>query len=391
MRFLIFWFAILCCPVYAVTTDFSDNEVKLMLKVQSPNLVGLTHQQVKLQLYEDQFLLSQVKALRSDWLIRQSAVGFTTDYHVRRYLITLLKAMTVKVAVPNIALDLYTSAWLMTRLQNYAVNGQVSVERRKKWQEIVLFKDGSIQVTLDDLYQQLSMQMRFKLHQGDSDIFKRELLNYVSQLMTIKNATKSLLASEINMLHLKDIALAKVLRPAIRGYLGLAKVMHVDSQYLEQVKHSVTKKEIAEFYLQHKEQFTFIAKVDAWGAIFTDQQQAQDFRNKVIASSWHSTVKQMAIVDIFSPFKHQLERELLHRYWPAQSAFALAKNSLSPVMRTPKGEWLVIKTGDQYTDYYAQDSENVNYLARQVLADKKAYQRFIKAKQFWLTSNDIAL
>jgi hypothetical protein len=184
--------------------------------------------------------------------------------------------------------------------------------------------------------------------------------------------------------HLTDIATATIVSPAMRSYFGISDMMHSQSALLQELEQTLSESQLNQFYITHKEQFRYSSEVFATGAIFVDKQSADDFYQLVQKIGFANALKKMNYQDIFAQYHNRLTRNHSRTNWLIQSAFNLAANSLSTVIRSPDDQWVLIETGEKKQDYYSSDSETVRYLAKKSLAKQQALARYQQAKQQWL-------
>ena len=163
--------------VMASFTQYSNDEINFMHCAYLKHNPDITINEVRTRLYENQFLLQQA-ALKTPAIIkRQSAVGFRTQYHVERYLKNLFDSqLAISAQSSPIKLEIYDNQWLKHTLGPYPKNGQYVQSAIKKMQQFDLTPLLYNAINLYEFVDALSMQVRFKLHKGDSELFKSGLI-----------------------------------------------------------------------------------------------------------------------------------------------------------------------------------------------------------------------
>ncbi|MDP4983690.1 peptidylprolyl isomerase [Pseudoalteromonas tunicata] len=384
MRAMLFLVGFLSLPVWSITTQFTAEELALLTKRYQQYSPNISSSEVKQKLLEEQFLLAQANQYQPQLVVRLSDVGFSTDYHAKRYLIDLL-INEITISEPTLSakvIKTYNSLWLKNMLGTYPNTGELQTATRDKLKALNI-KLGSFNFNFDEFYHSLSMQSRFKLHQGDHNYLLAEMKNWLryQYLLTQKTA---LAKQGYQLDHLTDIATATIVSPSMRSYFGISDMMHSQSALLQELEQTLSESQLNQFYITHKEQFRYSSEVFATGAIFVDKQSADDFYQLVQKIGFANALKKMNYQDIFAQYHNRLTRNHSRTNWLIQSAFNLAANSLSTVIRSPDGQWVLIETGEKKQDYYSFDSETVRYLAKKSLAKQQALARYQQAKQQWL-------
>ncbi|SFD41384.1 peptidyl-prolyl cis-trans isomerase [Pseudoalteromonas denitrificans] len=386
MKLLTFLAGIFCLPALAMTTHFSSQEIEFMKSFYQQENSDITYQEVEKQLLEDQFLLSEAKLKQPHLLVRQSNVGFDTKFHVRRYLSTLLTPLipTIKAKFKDIKTLNITQNELQFNLGQYPNDGMLSDIKIEKLKQVQLISNPSYQISLAQIYLSLSMQSRFKLHQGDM----KELLRQVNQTYhfeQLKHLSQPILKDKnLSYLHLNSIALAYILRTPMQNYFGITDLMHSQSITLDRLSKNVSKAEIADYYKNNMQRFKYLAQVHSHAIFFNTQEEATDFYIKAKSSSWHKNINDNNLVDIFSIYQNKLTRALTESDWSIQTAFNLRDNTISPPIRSPKGRWLVVNNGDKNYDIYPLNTETVRYQAIKSIAKRTAQQHYDNKLKNWL-------
>ncbi|WP_199610424.1 hypothetical protein [Flocculibacter collagenilyticus] len=412
--------SILCLPLSLIAQNFSDAEITLIMQrykdnnqsVQ-PHAHGVAHtgshqphkidkETVRYQLLENQFLLAEAKRLSPKILIRQTSVGFTNAYHVRRYVLDLLNAANIKVtATPpsaqaiNTTLGLSTSKQLTTLLGAYPHAGSLShpIETKLKHIELaplITRAPHETRLSLFDIYDSLSMQSRFRLHQGDLSLLQNEIIKRHRYQQVTQAAQKKLKMLNISLTNLEVIALGDILRPTMLGMLGVTHVMHGESPILETLEQQVSAAQIQQYYARHKEEFRYIDNIAAHAIIFDKRSEAVEFQQHAkstnIADAFKHKTASSNLHDMFAPYNNRLTRAH-HQDWAASVVFTLPEHTLSQPMRTPSGKWLVAYTGDKQLKYFAANHETVTYQAKKEVAKHLAKTQYSNRLNQWLKNN----
>ncbi|MEC8226784.1 MAG: peptidylprolyl isomerase, partial [Pseudomonadota bacterium] len=346
-------------------------------KEQSPDI---SKQQTRERLYENQFLLKYAQKNMPELVERQASVGFSTHYHVMRYLDNLfIHQLNLNDKPATTGLKPFDQHWLKINLGQYPLNGQYSDAQIKHFNAIKLnlFENS---MTLYEFMAPLSMQTRFRLHQGDSELFKTEVLKHRQFLLHLKQADAVIQTQQISLPHLYSIAKGDILRPSIQSWLGVKGIMHVESPVLTRLENKVTDAEIQQYYQQHKERFHYLKSVKAHGGEFTDREAALAFKKQAETSSIQHALKQLNQPDIYAQYNNYLTREH-KRNWAVQLAFTQKPQQLSEVIRSPNGFWVVVMSYDHAFGYFDANDETVRYQAKKAIAVEKA---IINYQQSWL-------
>ena len=159
--------------VMASFTQYSSDEINFMHRAYLKHNPDITINEVRTRLYENQFLLQQA-ALKTPAIIkRQSAVGFSTQYHVERYLKNLFDSqLAIKVQSSQVKLDTYDSQWLKHTLGPYPKNGQYVQSLIKKMQQIdltpILYNSINLYEFIDALLERVTYLLHYEFCKIDS-------------------------------------------------------------------------------------------------------------------------------------------------------------------------------------------------------------------------------
>lgn len=377
--------------VMASFTQYSSDEVNFMHRAYLKHKPEITINEVRTRLYENQFLLQQA-ALKTPAIIkRQSAVGFSTQYHVERYLKNLFDSqLAIKAQSSQVKLDTYDSQWLKHTLGPYPKNGQYVQSLIKKMQQIDLTPILYDSINLYEFIDTLSMQVRFKLHRGDSELFKSELIKKRQFNIALLKAKPILAKQNIDIEHLYEIAKGDILRPSIQSWLGINTMIHMHSPVLEKLEKQVNKSEIKAFYQANKSQFKFLSQVKAHGAQFASRTNAVDFRTLADNKSLKQALVISGKQDIYAQYNNELNRKNKSS-WVVQLAFTTKENTISAVIRTPRGEWVVIHSYEHQFDYFSPEDETVRYQATKAIAKQKAAQQYENNWLKWQNKTGVIL
>ena len=377
--------------VMASFTQYSSDEVNFMHRAYLKHKPEITINEVRTRLYENQFLLQQATLKTPAIIKRQSAVGFSTQYHVERYLKNLFDSqLAIKAQSSQVKLDTYDSQWLKHTLGPYPKNGQYVQSLIKKMQQIDLTPILYNSINLYEFIDTLSMQVRFKLHRGDSELFKSELIKKRQFNIALLKAKPILAKQNIDIEHLYEIAKGDILRPSIQSWLGINTMMHMQSPVLEKLEKQVNKSEIKAFYQANKSQFKFLSQVKAHGAQFASRTNAVDFRTLADNKSLEQALVISGKQDIYAQYNNELNRKNKSS-WVVQLAFTTKENTISAVIRTPRGEWVVIHSYEHQFDYFSPEDETVRYQATKAIAKQKAAQQYENNWLKWQNKTGVIL
>jgi len=377
--------------VMASFTQYSSDEVNFMHRAYLKHKPEITINEVRTRLYENQFLLQQATLKTPAIIKRQSAVGFSTQYHVERYLKNLFDSqLAIKAQSSQVKLDTYDSQWLKHTLGPYPKNGQYVQSLIKKMQQIDLTPILYDSINLYEFIDTLSMQVRFKLHRGDSELFKSELIKKRQFNIALLKAKPILAKQNIDIEHLYEIAKGDILRPSIQSWLGINTMMHMQSPVLEKLEKQVNKSEIKAFYQANKSQFKFLSQVKAHGAQFASRTNAVDFRTLADNKSLKQALVISGKQDIYAQYNSELNRKNKSS-WVVQLAFTTKENTISAVIRTPRGEWVVIHSYEHQFDYFSPEDETVRYQATKAIAKQKAAQQYENNWLKWQNKTGVIL
>ena len=77
----------------AAFNQYTESEIDLMWQVYKEQSPDISKQQTRARLYENQFLLEYAQKNMPELVERQASVGFSTHYHVMRYLISVYSSI----------------------------------------------------------------------------------------------------------------------------------------------------------------------------------------------------------------------------------------------------------------------------------------------------------
>lgn len=363
--------------VAAAFTEYSDSEILVMHRVYKQHNANINLNEVKQRLYENQFLLRQAQQRMPEQVKRQSSVGFSTEYHVERYLINLfdsqLKISVNKPAQPKFK-D-YNKQWLVKNLGQYPSDGSYSNKQITKMQQTDLTQLLNSPMNLYEFIAALSMQMRFRLHQGDINLFKSELIKKQQFYAKLNKATPRFSKQGISIMHLYELAKADILRPSIQSWLGIKSIMHGQSPVLEKFEAQINDKEIKAYYQANKARFRYLSNVKAYGAEFIEKEHAVAFRKAALTQTFVQALATTKQQDIYAKYNGKLTRQNKSN-WAVQLAFTSKEQTISAVIRSPKGKWVVIYSFEHNYQFFTVEDETVRYQAKKELAIEKAKQQY---------------
>ncbi|MFH6955545.1 hypothetical protein ACHSBP_20780 [Pseudoalteromonas sp. XMcav1-K] len=364
MKFLVLLSTLLACFAHA-NVQFNNQEIAFMKQFYVKQGEQLTLSQTQQRLETLYFHLALAKQKAPTLLDRVTSVGFSTNYHKKRYMISLLSNENTQVSVPNIAL---TSTKLKQLLGNYPHNGIATTQLLAK-----LTQPLTTSYTLADAYNDASMQARFNLHQGDIKQLT-ELVKVEAHYQTVKQQHQN---PNIRWPVLESLSTSQAITPALLNYLGVKASMHNESPYLDSLKQQISTPEIAKYYQQNKQQFRYSSEVTAASLIFNSQEAAQAaYKNNALSQQLNSK-------------KAVIKRKTLNNNFVNQAAFNLSTKQGPTLLRTPKEQWVIIQVFDKKYDYYPENSETVVYQAKTSLATTLAKKQYATAKNQWLKGDQL--
>ncbi|WP_234401205.1 peptidyl-prolyl cis-trans isomerase [Pseudoalteromonas sp. T1lg23B] len=380
-------------PLFA-QLNFSQSEIKLVHNVLQEKAPSLSLRQAKERLLENAFLLAQAKRHQPAILHKQSAVGFSSDYHARRFTLVLLKSQFDLPNVPALddnAFAPYTSLWLLDNLPNYPSNNIYSQQQLAQLERVDLTHLANAPLTLATLMNEQSMQNRYKLHQGEINLFKSLIAEHRRFNLTMQLLADKLQTMGLSKQRLLEIAKAELLRPVMLTYFGVLHSMHGEhSAYVEQLQAKITQQQINDYFKANKNDFRYIAQVHSQAVLFKEKEQASQFYHYAKQHSFEQALSQFKQRDLFAQTDGLVKRKQQNS-WAEQLAFSLLPNKLSKPVRTPQGEWLVATTLKRQYSYYQADSETVKYQAKIALTDSLATAEYEKLKKQWFRQHKATL
>ncbi|WP_372770680.1 hypothetical protein [Pseudoalteromonas sp.] len=364
MKFLVLLSTLLACFAHA-NVQFNNEEIAFMNQFYVKQGEQLTLSQTQQRLETLYFHLALAKQKAPTLLERVASVGFSTNYHKKRYMISLLSNENTQVSVPNTAL---TSTELKQLLGNYPNNGIATRQILAK-----LTQPLTEGYTLADAYNDASMQARFNLHQGDVKQLT-EFVKVETHYQTVKQQHEN---PNIRWQVLESLSTSQAITPALLSYLGVKASMHNESPYLDNLKQQITSSEIANYYKQNKQQFRYSSEVTAASLSFSSQESAQNaYKNNELPQQLNSK-------------KAVIKRQALNTNFVNQAAFNLSIKQGPTLLRTPKNLWVIIQVFDKKYDYYPENSETVVYQAKTSLAATLAKKQYANTKNQWLKGGQL--
>ncbi|KZN42566.1 hypothetical protein N474_06390 [Pseudoalteromonas luteoviolacea CPMOR-2] len=391
--FLVGFFSL---PCFAALSHISKSELELMYSLYQAQDRDISKKELKSRLLENQFLISQAQTRSLPLLNRHSNVGFSNEFHVRRYLLAMLKHKLPtlgKLPIKNVTLG-WNSKKLSSMLGPYPDSGKYSDEQMQRWSQVELVK--SPKLTLSDVINDQSMQGRFALHNGDTKQLQLAIDEFVRFHAITQHANKALSKSKLSLKRLKLLALGELLRPPMQAYLGIKDELHGErSDYVEAIKDTLSTKEITQFYSMNKKDFKYLDSLLAAALTFTEQQQAQDIFAKAKQTSITSTMEKSDLYNQFSgPTKVQKMVRITRQHtqnWLAQFAFSNQIGHISRPIRMPNGQWALVYTEKPTFKFHPLNSETVRYRASLSLTRKKAISAYERLFADWQKTHGINL
>ncbi|KZX02296.1 hypothetical protein JL49_00775 [Pseudoalteromonas luteoviolacea] len=383
-------------PCFAALTHITKTELDLMHSLYLAQDRDISKQALYKRLLENQFLIAQADIRSLPLIARHSDVGFSNDYHVRRYLQAMLIHQNPKLVEQlNKAASLnWTSDRLISILARYPDSGKYSEKQLQSWYDVELVK--SPRLTLGDIINDQSMQGRFALHSGDIAQLQTAVNEHVQFHNLKTRANKTLAKHSLTLERLKLLALGELLRPPMQTYLGIKDEMHGErSDYVEAIKASLSTEEVNQFYKHNKKDFKYLDNLFATAVIFSDQKHAHTVFEEVKRTSISSAMKRHRLTNQFAmPDKTQELVKITRQHtltWLAQFAFSSQLGQVSRPIRMPNGLWAIVYTKQPTFKFHAPDSETVYYRASLSLTREKAISAYEKLFADWQKSNGIML
>lgn len=307
--------------------------------------LSTSYAEAALQIDEALFLLSQAKQVWPARLERENSVGFSTKVQQKRLLNAIshnVLALTCNAQNPQPALGA-----IRELVGDYPISGTIAEKTLDDLAKHTVLEHYS----LADLYQDASLQIKMRLHQGDQNAANELIMLHNCYLQFKQKWQQTTPFSE-----LEKVALALVIAPSMKHYFGVAEVLHGEpSEYVNALKNSISNQEITAYYHAHKSEFRYLKTVSAHIKPFATQQAAAAF------------IAQPGNVSAVTINKHK--QNLPFAY---QAAFNINPKQGWVVLRTPSQQFVAIRTLSQAYDYYLPDSETVRYQALANLTKQKA-------------------
>ncbi|QZO13825.1 peptidyl-prolyl cis-trans isomerase [Pseudoalteromonas piscicida] len=391
MRFvLLFLVSSFCLPSFA-SPSIPKALTPLVHQLYLEQGRTLSKKQTTAQLLENQFLLFQAKQLNPSILERQSNVGFSTRYHVDKFLASSLLhwfpalSQLEKKHYPLV----FDKEQMLSLLGQYPADGRYPAEQLLKWQQLQLTKSAPL--TLAQVLHSQSMQNRFKLHQGELALLQAIVNQHLNQQALFTAAKPYVAKQGLTIEQLRQVVTAELLRPSMLAFLGVKEEMHgATSQYVDTLRNEIPESAIAKYYERHKKRFKYIKQVSASAAKFPEQKAAQQFNDYANAHSWQQAVAKYTPILIWQAQLTPLTRQSMPK-WETQLAFSNQQGKITPSIRTPSGEWLVLYSQSPVYDYYDVKSETVRYQALRALTQEFAQHKFEQDYMAWKAANSGAV
>ncbi|OCQ20400.1 hypothetical protein A7985_15145 [Pseudoalteromonas luteoviolacea] len=397
MRGIIYFLAgFFSLPSFAALTHITNAELGLMHSLYHAQDRDISKQTLHKRLLENQFLIAQADKRALPLVTRHSDVGFSNNYHVRRYLRAMLTHLYPKLAQQqsiSTSLD-WTSEKLIAVLGKYPDSGRYSDEQLHTWYGIELMK--SPKLTLGDIINDQSMQGRFALHHGDTIQLQTAINEYIRFHNLTTHASTALAKNGLTLERLKLLALGELLRPPMQTYLGIKDEMHGErSDYVEAIRSSLSTKEVNQFYKKNKKDFKYLDNLFALAVIFEDQQHAYAIFKEVKRTSISSTMQRHDLINHFAESdKIQAPVKITRQHaqaWLAQFAFSSQLGQVSRPIRMPSGLWAIVYTEQPTFKFHDPSSETVRYRASLSLTREKAMNKYEKLFSDWKKHHGIKL
>ncbi|QPB82587.1 peptidyl-prolyl cis-trans isomerase [Pseudoalteromonas rubra] len=385
----------LSLPCWASLTQLTKPELALMQSLYQQQDRPLSSAKLNKHLLENQFLLATARQLNPELLVRQSSVGFDNDYHIRRLMVTLLTHQFPALkSIPKKQTTVpFDTAALSDLLGTYPADGHYQTEQLTHWANITLLEMPRI--TLSQLISSQSMQNRFRLHQGDTELLTR-LLNERAHYAELTDAAAPLLATQgLTLTRLETLAKGELLRPPMLAFMGIKAQLHGErSAYLEQIRANISATDIQRYYKRHRDDFKYKHQLSALALRFNSQDEAKLFYKQAQRKSPLAALKAAKRENEFAAdgtaALTTITREHTHR-WLAQLAFSSQPGKVTAPVRTPSGRWAIVYTERPQYAYYPEDSETVRYQALESLTTEHAITAYQNKFKQWQQQHGVKL
>ncbi|MCE9687569.1 peptidyl-prolyl cis-trans isomerase [Shewanella sp. AS16] len=235
---------------------------------------------------------------------------------------------------------------------------------------------GEGPLNLRQVFEEQSVQGRLRLRQADGkflqQLLERRVFEYQQRHWLLETAA----LTEQELTTLGFLVRARQLYPKILGYYGVAAEQHGENPRLTALAAAVTDKEISDFYRQQPQLFRRLEQAGADYWRFDTQAAAIAVR------------RQLANADPGAPsatgrisLAGAQAQEGNSRDWLTSLAAALPAERLSQAIRSPEGQWLLLRTRAKAFGLYPEHSETVAFIARRKLAALKAKAQWQALRQ----------
>lgn len=319
-----------------------------------------TTAQTAQQLNEALFLLEQAKQVWPTRIARENQVGFSTSVQQKRFVNALSESVLSLNCEHTNTKEMQLP--LATLLGSYPVTGTLS---KNKLDELAHYNVAEA-YSLATLYQDASVQLKMRLHQGDLGA-ARELITQHECYLQYKHKWQQ----TTPFVELEYAALALIIAPSMKHYFGVAELLHGEpSAHVLALKKRITDEEITHYYQANKNEFRYLQSVKA---------NIKEFKTRQAANAY---IKAPSAI-----FELIVTKAALNQQFAYQAAFNISPKQGWVVLRSPNQTYLAVRTVSQTFEYYLPSSETVRYQAITALTKLKAKQEYMRMFSQWQNSN----
>lgn len=254
-------------------------------------------------------------------------------------------------------------------------------------------------VTLKDVYDIQNVQGRNEMVNRNSDYVQQQARSVVvSRFVDWWAATQSGLgAAEIQ--GLRDAIRDKAYLDGYVTHIGIAADIHDDNQNLKAKARAVTRKEVLEYYAQHKDEFKRVEGVRARHIVVADEKTANQLYDRI--------QKGEKFADLAAQYSLAPDgkkggdlgwieaNKQNNGQWITTFAFLQTPGKVSRPIRAPavngKANWELVMIDSKKEGYHPADSSTVKYEASQVIARQKVIADYRATRSRLLEKADIRL
>ncbi|WP_196137248.1 peptidylprolyl isomerase [Aliikangiella sp. G2MR2-5] len=310
----------------------------------------------------DNRLIYQYTLETQPQLLKLSEVDYSLSWHINRQIINFCHSQfpqNILSSEDENPSRKFTLPQLKKLVGNFKLTSRLgyvlSDEQKHSLDKVILLPlDKYKRFSLLTLFNNLNIQDKQRLFEGDHQIISREIGFQISYKKYCKNKSES----ELSMA--KAIFKSLHFRNVLRDHYGISLNQHGNNDSLRTFKKQVTSKDIEDFYNAHRESFKFKQKVKYAAWEFSSRRLSETFKDQLDngqvekKTQWH----------------------LKNNEWLNNLAFSLPVNKVSEPILSPVKTWTLVSVVDVKYDYYPLESETVRYIASLEIAKKHARKRY---------------